>query len=142
MTAHRVHLPDPLVWQAGLEWAIEAIAVATSRGVDLECSIAHAKGPFFEAIAFAAYDLGIGDRCRFGDRSAAPAGAIVIVSRVAPLPDVIPTGPGVRLVTTVPVSSTILDGVEIVPPRAAAPITDLLLRWTATPSTRPTLEGR
>jgi hypothetical protein len=49
----RLIFPDPLVWQSGLEWGIEAFAMLVDEGHDLRCCL-RAEGPMFEAIAFAA----------------------------------------------------------------------------------------
>lgn len=62
----RLIFPDPLVWQSGLEWGIEAFAMLVDEGHDLRCCL-RAEGPMFEAIAFAALDLGVLDRCTFAN---------------------------------------------------------------------------
>ncbi len=65
----RLVFPDPLEWQSGLEWGVEAAAVLIKEGYDLKC-VFRSDGPMFEAVAFAAFDLGVLDQCIFDDASA------------------------------------------------------------------------
>ena len=67
----RLIFPDPLVWQSGLEWGIEAFAMLVDEGHDLRCYL-RADGPMFEAIAFAALDLGVLNRSTFNDSLPTP----------------------------------------------------------------------
>lgn len=62
--ATRLLFPDPLEWWAGLEWGVEAAAILISEGYDIEC-VFRSTGPMFEAVAFAALDMGILERCHF-----------------------------------------------------------------------------
>lgn len=62
----RLVFPDPLEWQSGLEWGVEAAAILVREGHDVRC-VFRSTGPMFEAVAFAAFDLGILDRCTFDD---------------------------------------------------------------------------
>lgn len=79
----RLVFPDPLEWQSGLEWGVEAAAILVREGHDVRC-VFRATGPMFEAVAFAAFDLGILDRCTFDDQAAgAPlSDDIVVMPRV------------------------------------------------------------
>lgn len=62
----RLVFQDPLEWQSGLEWGVEAAAILIREGYDLEC-VFRSHGPMLEAVAFAAFDLGILDRCTFDE---------------------------------------------------------------------------
>lgn len=64
----RLVFQDPLEWQSGLEWGVEAAAILIREGYDLECMF-RSHGPMLEAVAFAAFDLGILDRCTFYEPS-------------------------------------------------------------------------
>lgn len=58
--------PDPLEWSSGLEWGIGAAARLINEGWDMEC-VFRSDGPMFEAVAYAAFEAGILDRCVFDD---------------------------------------------------------------------------
>ena len=108
----RLVFPDPLEWQSGLEWGVEAAAILVREGHDVEC-VFRATGPMFEAVAFAALDLGILDRCTFDDTAVGKPSTddIVVLPRVnvelrdiaqpPPLwPEVRATAEGVRKVVS------------------------------------------
>lgn len=64
----RLLFQDPLEWQSGLEWGVEAATILIREGYDLEC-VFRSHGPMLEAVAFAAFDLGILERCIFDEAS-------------------------------------------------------------------------
>jgi hypothetical protein len=55
----RIALPDPLVWQAGIEFGLQGIADAFSRG-EFSC-ILNSEGPMLEAVAYAIKEMNIGN---------------------------------------------------------------------------------
>lgn len=57
--------PDPLVWQAGVEFGLQALAGLPSG--EWVCEIPD-HGPMLEAAAFALHQLGIQDRMKFCSR--------------------------------------------------------------------------
>jgi hypothetical protein len=54
----RVALPDPLVWQAGLEWGLEALSDARRQGLSFSCQIGD-EGPLLEAVAFSVKEMAL-----------------------------------------------------------------------------------
>jgi hypothetical protein len=49
-------MPDPLIWQAGLEYGLQALRYLRDRGCNFVCYITD-RGPFLEAVALAVHQL-------------------------------------------------------------------------------------
>lgn len=56
----RLAFPDPLVWQAGIEFGLQAVAEVIGRGTRISCCL-KGEGPMLEAVAYAIKELGIQD---------------------------------------------------------------------------------
>jgi hypothetical protein len=52
-----VAMPDPLTWEAGMEYGIQALAHALA-GADWSCAVA-SRGPYLEATFFCAAQVGV-----------------------------------------------------------------------------------
>jgi hypothetical protein len=52
-----VAMPDPLTWEAGMEYGIQALAHALA-GADWTCAVA-SRGPYLEATFFCAAQVGV-----------------------------------------------------------------------------------
>ena len=84
MKDNSLTLPDPLIWQAGIEYGLEALA-DLPLGVWV-CTLRD-HGPMLEAAAFAVHQLGLQDYVRFQPRFGSRSGGsqIALFPRVAPL---------------------------------------------------------
>jgi hypothetical protein len=60
-----VTFPDQLVWQAGIEYGLQAAADAFSRGAKIVCYLRN-SGPMLEAVAFAVREFGLHNVIRWG----------------------------------------------------------------------------
>lgn len=60
----RIVFPDRLVWQAGIEYGLQAVAEVMKEYPDIKCYI-NKTGPFLEAAAFAVYQFGLGKNTLF-----------------------------------------------------------------------------
>lgn len=84
----RVLFPDPLIWHAGTEYGLQAMAMLRER-VDFVCVLS-TDGPLLEAVSFAVYQLGLGERVKFMTRWGRwPRHSdLVLLPRVAALPEI------------------------------------------------------
>jgi hypothetical protein len=115
-------LPDLLVWQAGVEFGLEAVAAVAADTV-VSCAI-HDRGPMVEAAAFAVHQLGLAPVVRFADRPWSGLGdAVVLAPRVATMRP-LPGPPPRRLVTSDP--ALVPAGSHPVPARDVAALADAL----------------
>ena len=77
-------LPDALVWEAGIEYGLEAVA-ALAAETKVNCAVRD-DGPMLEAIAFAVHQLALGGVVRFTDDPCAAGPVdVVLAPRLAPL---------------------------------------------------------
>jgi hypothetical protein len=60
----KVLFPDPLTWESGIEYGLEGVAKAQDSCGDVVSTL-YGKGPFLEAVAFAAMEFAILDRLEF-----------------------------------------------------------------------------
>lgn len=60
----RILFPDPLVWQAGLEYGVQAVGSLVRSGVPVECFLSNV-GPMLEAVALVIHQERIGERAHF-----------------------------------------------------------------------------
>jgi len=76
--------PDPLIWQAGVEYGLQALAGLSSG--EWVCGLPN-HGPMLESTAFAIHQLGLQDRVKFQSRHKYLFGSsqIALFPRVAPL---------------------------------------------------------
>jgi hypothetical protein len=95
-----VALPDPLVWQAGIEFGLEAIAEVAATH-DVVCRLRD-RGPMLEAVGFAVYQLGLSGITEFRRSPLASRRVdVVLVPRVTSLGPVRMPGSAI-LITTDP----------------------------------------
>jgi hypothetical protein len=80
-----VAMPDPLTWEAGMEYGIQALAHALA-GADWTCAVA-GRGPYLEATFFCAAQVGVRDHlvarndvCSFADRA-----DLLLFPRIVPM---------------------------------------------------------
>jgi len=79
-------MPDPLIWQAGMEYGLQALASINKKNVNFLCSLPD-RGPMLEAIGFAAHQLKLNQKMRYTnlDRYTPQSSDVILMPRVYPL---------------------------------------------------------
>jgi hypothetical protein len=57
-------MPDPLTWQAGIEYGLQALTAVQETGSEFLCYLADA-GPLLEAVSLSVYQLDLTERVRY-----------------------------------------------------------------------------
>ncbi len=79
-------MPDKLVWQAGIEYGLQALAELKNKGKQFVCFLAD-EGPALESVAFAVHQLDLSGEVKFVKdvQKHISAADAILLPRVSPL---------------------------------------------------------
>lgn len=82
----KILMPDDLIWQAGLEYGIQALSKVAEQGGGFKCFI-KSKGPFLEPVSFAIHQMKMGEKISYVEDTIKYLleSDIVLLPRVCPL---------------------------------------------------------
>lgn len=127
----RIAFPDPLTWQSGIEFGLQALGELHRRGIGFTCRLRD-EGPMLEAATFAMVQYGLQSRFEWVRRAPRVLRGIdvALFPRVAPGDlDVIRflLQQGVRVVTSDPAVDWVSPGLHTFPRRHSRVLADCLL---------------
>lgn len=83
---YHFELPDPLIWQAGIEYGLQALAVLKKQDITFTCRVS-GTGPSLEEVVLSVHQLGLRDHVRYGPPRILRSSKrhVVLLPRVRPL---------------------------------------------------------